>query len=724
MVRINDILDTILEYNPEADLHIVERAYIYSAQVHDGQMRLSGEPYLSHPLAVGFILAKMKLDVESIAAGILHDVIEDTHATKSDIERLFGHNIAHIVEGVTKLSKLTLSDKVARQAENLRKMILAMADDIRVVLIKLADRLHNMRTLNYHNSERQISIARETLDIYAPIAARLGIFWLKQELEDVSFFYSMPEEYKKIDTLVNKARGEKEAYVKEVMEKLQEKLSLEGIEADIKGRFKQHYSIYHKMLSQNLEFNQIYDLIAFRIILEKKAQCYEVMGIIHDMWKPIHYKFKDYIGVPKQNGYQSLHTTVIGPHGERVEIQLRTNDMDEIAESGIAAHWSYKEGARIDEQTGKTFAWLRNLVDNQKDSTDPDEFLENVRIDLYPDEIYVFTPNGEIKTLPKGATPVDFAYMIHTQIGDQCVGAKVNDKMVPLNYKLETGNSVSIITAKDRHPTPDWLNFVVTVKARSKIRHWINTQEKERSISLGREMCEKLFRKKGYNFNAMVKSGELDNIAESFSFKIVDDLIAHVGFGQITPLQLFHKVVPDDEKDREQEKKGDKLSAILDKLIGKNRKRKKNSGGIVVKGIDDILVKFSKCCNPLPGDEITGFITQGQGVTVHRKGCINTLQMAPERKIDVEWSDDYKDSYPARIRIRATDRTGFLADVATTINKSGANIINAQTDTSEFGAVKSYFTISVSSIEQLEKVMNELRRIKQVNDVKRIDTTE
>lgn len=725
MVRINDILDAIVEYNPEADLHLVERAYIYSAQVHDGHMRLSGEPYLSHPLAVAFILARMKLDVESISAGLLHDVVEDTHATKEEIQRLFGHNVAHIVEGVTKISKLTFSDKIARQAESLRKMILAMADDIRVVLIKLADRLHNMRTLNYQKPDRQKAIAQETLDIYAPIAARLGIFWIKQELEDVSFLYCMPDEYNTIDALVNKARDEKEAYVKEVMEKLQEKLAAEGIEPDIKGRFKQHYSIYHKMISQNLEFNQVYDLIAFRIILEKKAQCYEVMGIIHDMWKPIHYKFKDYIGVPKQNGYQSLHTTVIGPHGERVEIQLRTNDMDEVAEAGIAAHWSYKEGAAIDEKTGKTFAWLRNLVDNQKESTDPDEFLENVRIDLYPDEIYVFTPDGEIKTLPKAATPVDFAYMIHTKIGDQCIGAKVNGKMVPLSHKLETGNSVAIVTAKDHHPTPDWLNFVVTVKARSKIKHWINTQEKERSISLGKEMCEKLFRRKGYSFNAMVKAGELDGVAESFSFRVVDDLIAHVGFGKITPLQLFHRVVPDADKEKENDTTGDnKISSILNKLIGKNRKPRKNSDGVVVKGLDDILVKFSKCCTPLPGDEITGFITQGQGVTVHRKGCLNILQMNPDRKIDVQWSDSYADSYPARIRILATDRAGFLADVATTISKQKANIINAQTETSEFGAVKSYFTVSVSSIEQLEKVMSELRKVKSINDVKRIDTME
>ncbi|MBF0232798.1 MAG: bifunctional (p)ppGpp synthetase/guanosine-3',5'-bis(diphosphate) 3'-pyrophosphohydrolase [Desulfamplus sp.] len=721
MVRIQDILDIIVEYNPEAELHLVERAYIYSAKVHDGHMRLSGEPYLSHPLAVAFILARMKLDSESIAAGLLHDVIEDTHTTKEELESRFGHNIARIVEGVTKLSKLNFSDKVYRQAESLRKMILAMADDIRVVLIKLADRLHNMRTLDYQKPDRKVAIARETLDIYAPIAARLGIFWLKQELEDVAFYYSMPEKYAEIDLLVDKARDEKEAYVQEVMEKLKEKMSAEGIVADIKGRFKQHYSIYHKMLSQNLEFNQVYDLIAFRIILEKKAQCYEVMGIIHDMWKPIHYKFKDYIGVPKPNGYQSLHTTVIGPHGQRVEIQLRTRDMDEIAESGIAAHWSYKEGAAIDERTGKTFAWLRNLVENQEESTDPDEFLENVRIDLYADEIYVFTPDGEIKTLPKGATPVDFAYMIHTQVGDQCVGAKVNGRIVPLAHKLETGNIVNIITAKDHHPSADWLNFVITVKAKSKIRHWINSQEKERSISLGKEMCEKLFRKKSYNFNAMIKSGEMDSAAKAFGFSNVDDVIAQVGFGKITPLQLLHKAVPDSEKDKENT--GEKISSILHKIIGNKRKRK-SSDGIIVKGLDDILVKFSKCCTPLPGDAITGFITQGQGVTVHRKGCVNILKMAPERQIDVQWSDSYTDSYPVKIRIRATDRSGLLADFASTISKNGANINNAQSETSEYGNVRSYFTISVSSIDQLNKVMSELRKLKQVTEVKRLVTAE
>lgn len=717
MIRINDIRDKIVEYNPEADLDIIDRAYVYSAQVNDGRIRLSGEPYLSHPLEVAAILTDMRLDVESIAAALLYDVIENTDATRETIEAMFGPSIAHIVAGVTRLSRVTFASRTAHQAENLRKMILAMADDIRVVLITLADRLYAMRSLRYHeNDEERRAIATETLDIYAPIAARLGIFWLKQELQDIAFSYTNPEKYAEIDALVNRKREEKEAYIKEVRGKLAEKMASEGLEPiEIKGRYKQHYSIYQKMVSQNLEFDQVYDIIAFRVILHTKNQCYEAMGNIHAMWKPIHYKFKDYIGMPKSNMYQSLHTTVIGPHGERVEIQLRTQDMDRVAESGIAAHWSYKEGSAIDEKTGKTFAWLRNLVEHQEEASDPDEFLENVRIDLYPDEIYVFTPNGEIKTLPKGATPIDFAYMIHTEVGAQCSGAKVNGRLVPLTHRLETGNTVSIITTKGHHPSKDWLNVVKTVKARTKIRHWIKNQEKERSLSLGREMCEKLFRKRNKNFNALVKSGDIARAGEHFGFKVVDDLIAHVGFGTVTPLQIFHKALPEEEK-LIREKAADEGEKTEDGLID----RRKTGEGIIVKGLDDILVRFSKCCNPLPGDPITGYITQGQGVTIHRKNCINVMKMSPERQIDVQWSENDKETYPANIRVRSTDRSGLLADVATTINKSGSNIINAKTATSEFGIAKSYFTIAVESTEQLNQVMKALRKVKHVKDVKRI----
>jgi guanosine-3',5'-bis(diphosphate) 3'-pyrophosphohydrolase len=718
MIRITDILDKIYEYNPDADLSIIDRAYIYSARVHEGQVRLSGEPYLSHPLEVADILADMTMDVESIAAALLHDVIEDTPATKEDIEKMFGPGVAHIVEGVTKLSSLPLpkssATKIAQQAESLRKMILAMADDIRVVLIKLADRIHNMRTLKYHRKPaKQAAIAQETLDIYAPIAARLGIFWIKHELEEIAFYYTLRDEYERIESLVNTAKDEKEDYIKEVKTSLQYKMEEMELPCEIKGRYKQHYSIYQKMISQSLEFEEVYDIIAFRLILDTVPQCYAAMGAIHSMWKPIYYKIKDYIGNPKPNMYQSIHTTVVGPKGERVEIQIRTREMDRIAESGIAAHWSYKEGSKVDEHTGELFTWIQNLVENQENYNDPDEFLENVRIDLYPDEIYVFTPQGEIKTLPKKATPVDFAYMIHTEVGAACTGAKVSGKLVPLTHRLKTGDTIEIITTKGHHPSADWLNFVKTVKARTKIRAHINAREKERSYSLGREMCEKIFRKKNQNFNALVKSGEIRAVADSYGFKTVDDLIANVGFGKLTPLQILNKVLPDLEKDAKEEKE-----SFFQKIA--SRGKRKTDTGIVVKGLHDILVRFSKCCNPLPGDPITGFITQGQGVTIHSKSCVNVMKMSNERKIEVQWGEDYTESYPASIRIKTDDRHGLLADIAAVISKSKSNILNAQSETSEAGIGLFYFTVMVESSAQLRKIMSEIRRVKKVTDVKRV----
>ncbi len=715
MIRITDILDKIYDYNPDADVSLIDRAYIYSARVHEGQVRLSGEPYLSHPLEVANILADMKLDMESISAALLHDVIEDTPATKEDIEELFGPGVAHIVEGVTKLSALPSTTKVAQQAESLRKMILAMADDIRVVLIKLADRIHNMRTLKYHRKpEKQAAIAQETLDIYAPIAARLGIFWIKHELEEIAFYYTLREEHDRIEALVDRAKDEKEDYIKEVSTSLHYKMEEMELPCDIKGRYKAHYSIYQKMISQSLEFDEVYDVIAFRIILDTVPLCYAAMGAIHSMWKPIYYKIKDYIGNPKPNMYQSIHTTVVGPKGERVEIQIRTHDMDRIAESGIAAHWSYKEGAKIDENTGELFAWIRNLVENQENYNDPDEFLENVRIDLYPGEIYVFTPQGEIKTLPKKATPVDFAYRIHTEVGAKCTGAKVNGKLVPLSHELKTGNTVEILTTKGHKPSRDWLNFVKTVKARNKIRAYINARERERSYSLGKEMCEKVFRKRNQNFNALIKSGEIGTVADSYGFKSVDDLIAHVGFGKLTALQVLNRVLPDLEKDQREEIE----QADLNKIVSRNTGKTDN--GIIVKGLNDILVRFSKCCSPLPGDPITGYITQGQGVTIHRKNCVNVMKMSPERKIEVQWSQGLTESYPASIRIKTDDRHGLLADIAAVISKSRINILNAQSETTDDGIGFFYFTIMVESSEQLRKIMSEIRRVKKVTDVKRV----
>jgi len=596
-------------------------------------------------------------------------------------------------------------------------MILAMADDIRVVLIKLADRIHNMRTLNYHqNPEKQAAIAQETLDIYAPIAARLGIFWIKYELEEMGFYYTLRDEYERIDALVNKAKDEKEEYIKQVKETLTDKMREMGLKCEIKGRYKQLYSIYQKMISQKLEFDEVYDIIAFRLILDTIPNCYAALGAIHSLWKPIYNKIKDYIGNPKPNMYQSIHTTVVGPKGERVEIQIRTYDMDQIAESGIAAHWSYKEGTKVDKSAGELFSWIKKLVENQENYNDPDEFLENVRIDLYPAEIYVFTPQGEIKTLPKKATPVDFAYLIHSEVGAECTGAKVNGNLVPLTHQLNTGDKIEIITTKGHSPSPDWLNFVKTVKARAKIRGWINAREKERSYSLGREICEKTFKKKNQNFNALVKSGEIKKVADTYGFKTIDDLIAHVGFGKLTPLQLLNKALPELEKQEAKEK------SLLQRLIGKQKK--KDSTGIVVKGLNDILVRFSKCCNPLPGDPIVGYITQGQGVTIHRKGCVNVMKMSNERKIEVQWSNDFTESYPASLKVRTEDRFGLLADIAAVISKHKSNILNAKTETQETGLGLFYFTIQVESTDQLRKVMSDIRKVKKVTDVKRIVRSE
>lgn len=713
MIRISDIIDKVSEHNPDADIDIIDRAYIYSARVHDGQVRLSGEPYLSHPLEVAGILADMKLDPVSIAAGLLHDVIEDTHSTEEEIKEIFGQGILHIVSGVTKISVLSFDSSQARQAESIRKMILAMADDIRVILIKLADRLHNMRTLQFQKESKRKRIAQETLDIYAPLASRLGIYWIKNELEDISFKYIYPEEYSNIEKLISKDKKESGKYIEKVKNLIKKKMDEDNLKCKILGRYKNIFSIYQKMVKQNLPFEEVYDIIAFRIILDTVSDGYKALGLIHSLWKPVPKKIKDYIASPKPNMYQALHTTVIGPFGERIEIQIRTWDMDRVAKSGIAAHWSYKEGKDVDESISKKFAWIQNLVENQASFRNPDEFLENVRIDLFPDEIYVFTPQGEIKSLPRGATPVDFAYQIHTEVGGQCTGAKVNGRIVPLKHELQTGNIVDIITTKNHHPSKDWLNFVKTVKARSRIRQWIKTQEKDRSITLGREMCEKAFRKYRLNFHELLKSEDMDRVVEHFGFKTTDDLITSVGYGKITPLQIIRKIVPKPETEEDHE-------SIFNKIIGRVRKKKPRAG-VIVKGVDDILIRFGKCCRPVPGDAITGYITIGHGVTVHRTNCINALKMNPERQIDIEWNKDVTETYPVKICVSSSDRVGLLADIAANISKSGANIVNATTEIRENKIVDSFFTLAVEDVEHLDRVVSAIKKVKLVHDVKRVD---
>ncbi len=717
MIRINTILDTVARNNPNADLDIIDRAYVYSARVHSGQVRLSGEPYLSHPLEVAGILSELKLDAVSIAAGLLHDVVEDTYASAEEIEDMFGPQVLHIVQGVTKISKLPFSSKATQHAENIRKMILAMADDLRVILIKLADRLHNMRTLKYHQSEKKRqAIAQETLDIYAPIAARLGIYWIKIELEDIAFRYLLPDQYLSIKEKVAREQEERENDIEKIKKEINDALEENGIKGEVLGRYKHYYSIYRKMREQGLAFEDVYDVIAFRIIVDTKARCYEILGIIHSLWKPIDVKFKDYIARPKPNGYQSLHTTVIVPGEDRVEVQIRTHEMDKVAKSGVAAHWGYKEGHAVDENISSKFAWIQELVENQANFQDPDEFLENLRIDLFPDEVCLFTPRGEVKTLPRGATPVDFAYLIHTDVGHQCTGARVNGRIVPLQYEIKTGDVVDIITTKNHKPSKDWISFVKTVKARNRIRQWIRAEDKERSINLGREMCDKEFRKYNLNFGKLLKSDEMARFIEESAFQSVEDLIANVGYGKYTPRRLVHRFINREETEEDHE-------SILEKLITHVTK-KKSKASVIVKGIDDMLIRFGKCCEPLPGDPITGYITRGFGVTVHRKTCVNALKMNPERRIEVEWSDEtaQEETFPVKIRVYSKDRVGLLRDTAASISKSDSNILNVHSDTySHNNTVNSHFTISVKDINHLNRVITALKKVKGIKTVQRID---
>lgn len=713
MIRIKDIIDKVARNHPEMDTGIIEKAYEYSAKIHKGIPWLSGKPSLTHSMAVADILAEMNLDAVSVAAGLLHDVLEDTRATPQGLKVEFGEEMSRLVSGVTRISTLPLNSSTqAKQAESIRKMILAMADDIRVILIKLADRLDNMRAIQHHPRDIRKSISKEILDIYSPIAARLGIYWIKSELDMTAFRYAYPEDYRTIKNRVNKGLAEREQYVQKVKHILQKELTDRGLACEVLGRFKNYYSIYEKMVDQNLPFEEIYDIIAFRVIVDTIPQCYEVLGHVHSLWKPIPKKFKDYIGFPKPNMYQSLHTTVVGPLKDRIEIQIRTWEMDKVAKSGIAAHWSYKEGKPADETVASRFSWIQNLVENQSSVQDPREFLENVKIDLFPDEIYVLTPNGEIKAIAKGATPVDFAYSIHSEVGNQCSGAKVDGRLVPLNHELKTGNMVEIITTKGHLPSKDWLTFVKTVKARSRIRQWIKTQDRERSLTLGRELCDKAFRKQRLNFNSLLKSEQMTEAVSSFGFKDVEDLIASIGYGKITPLQLARKFEPKTDQEASQE-------LIIPKEPVRKRKDK---SGVLVNGIEDMLIRFGKCCRPVPGDPITGYITRGQGVTVHRNRCVNALKMNPERQIEVSWSEQTPGDYPAKITVVADDRVGLLADIAATISKQGANILSADSSVRKNKSVDLFFTIVVKDTSQLESVLAALHGVKPVRSVRRLDT--
>ncbi len=711
MIRLNDILDKVSSYNPTADLDLIRKAYVFCAKVHLGQTRLSGEPYLVHPMEVAALLADLRLDVSTVVTGLLHDTIEDTLTTREELETLFGAEVANMVDGVTKISKIHFKTKEERQAENFRKMLLAMSNDIRVILVKLADRLHNMRTLQYQPENKQRSVAQETMDIYAPLANRLGISWIKSELEDLSFRYLNPEIYYDLANKVARKKKERETYVDEVKQIIIQKLDEHGIKGEVSGRSKHLYSIYRKMESRNVDIDQIYDLIAIRVQVEDLRECYEVLGIIHSTWKPIPGRFKDYVAMPKGNMYQSLHTTVIGPFGDRMEVQIRTSEMHRVAEAGIAAHWKYKEGKGYDEKEVKRFAWLRQLLEWQNELQDSREFMDSVKFELFPEEVYIFTPKGDVKSFPKGSTPIDFAFSVHTDIGHRCVGAKVNGKLVPLKYELKIGDIVEVITAPHHTPSKDWLKIVKTSRARNKIRGWIKTEERTRSITLGREICEKEFRRYSQNFNKLLKTGELKRAAAEFGFNAEDDLLAAVGFGKLSASQILGKILP-----------ADKIQApVAPKVTRPGKVKLKPAGAIEISGMADVLVRFGKCCNPVPGDDIVGFITRGRGVTIHTADCSFALDSDPERRIDVAWSKGKPSAAQSvKIRVSCHDEKGILANITQAITNCEANIVSASIQSTIDKRGLNVFEVHVADLTHLNRVMNSVMKVKGVIKVERL----
>lgn len=711
MLRITDILDKTQSYLSPEEQEIIEKAYIFSASVHQGQLRLSGEPYLTHPMEVAGILADMKLDAATIVTGILHDTVEDTLATLDQIKEAFGTEIEFLVEGLTKISRIKYGSKVEHQAENFRKMILAMSSDIRILMVRLADRVHNMRTLEYQTLENQKFIAEETLELYAPLANRLGINWIKVELEDLSFRYINELAFNDLVGRLAKKEGEREQYTKEVINIIQTEIDRFGLKGEVEGRAKHLFSIYRKMEEQRLDLDEIYDLIAFRIILDsdRESECYEALSVVHALWKPVPGRFKDYIAMPKANHYRALHTTVIGPYGERVEIQIRNRIMHEWAEAGIAAHWRYKEGRLQSSDDDDQIKRLRDLLEVQQELKNPREFMSNLKMALFPDEVYIFTPKGDVIAFPKGATPIDFAYSIHTDIGNQCIGAKVNRNIVPLKYELQNGDTVEIITQTGHHPSKDWLKLAVTSRAISKIRNWVKAEERKKSISLGKDILEKEFKKHNLKFSKYIKSEEIKKIYIEYSINSLDDLMAAVGYGKVSAKRIVRQFLPEEEKAEE--------TAV----VKEKKKRVSLSVGISLTGIEDIMVRFAKCCNPIPGDEIVGYISRGRGVTVHTVNCPTTEELDPERIVDVQWNIKEKQTYPVNMRVVCRDKKGLLAEVSAVISSLDINISHAEVETkkADMQAILS-FKLDVNDLQQFNHILFAIKKLKSVISVERV----
>lgn len=731
--QLEELKSKILHYHPTDDVGLVERAFYFAQEAHKDVMRKSGKPYFTHPLRVAFILSDLMMDSTTCAAGLLHDVVEDTDITLNDITEKFGSEVALLVDGVTKLNKLDFISREEQQAESLRKMFLAMAKDIRVVIIKLADRLHNMRTLKFQKPDRQVAIAKETLDVYAPLAHRLGMFAIKWELEDLSLRYIEPAIYYDLVEKVGMKRAEREETIRQVISILSEKLQEAGIKAEIEGRPKHFYSIYRKMYLQHKDFDQIYDLIATRVIVDTVQECYAVLGIVHTLWSQVPGRFKDYISVPKQNMYQALHTTVVGLGGQTFEVQIKTHEMHNTAEYGIAAHWRYKEGKSSDDLDDKLY-WLRQILDWQDDTKDAGEFMQSLKVDLFADEVLVFTPKGKVISLPKGATPLDFAYRIHSEIGNKCVGAKVNKRIVPLDSKLETGDFVEVLTSQgSKGPKLDWLNIVKTSEAKAKIRAFFKRELKDEHIEHGRDMLEKEAKRQGYTVSQLIRSDNSDMIRNRYSLNTLDDLYAAIGYGGISINQVMTRLVEDYRK--YQQKLNPAPPMVAQDLVSqqppaKAQTKQSTSNGIIVKGESGLLVRFAKCCSPLPGDEIIGYITRGRGVSVHRADCLNVRDIVTNEKdrlVDVAWAGDSIGDFSAEIQIIAYDHAGLLADLSLLFSQIEVPITSvsahttAKANMSAASATTSInLTIETKNTLQLDKVIRQLKKRSDVIEVYRV----
>jgi guanosine-3',5'-bis(diphosphate) 3'-pyrophosphohydrolase len=718
--RFRDLLQQMSEARPNDDLEIIRKAYEFSQRNHAGQLRASGEPYLVHPLEVANVLAEMKMDPTAIVAGLLHDSVEDTSVTIVDIRREFGEQVAHIVEGVTKISKIDFASREERQAENVRKMVLAMVDDIRVVLIKLADRLHNMRTLEHLPRERQEQIARETLEIYAPIAHRLGMGKIRGELEDLSFKYVDPLSHQQIKEAVEARRKQGDAFLAKLVPLISGKLKESGIDAKVDSRIKRLYSIHQKLQKQHITVDQVYDLLAIRIITNSVKDCYGALGAIHNLWRPVPGRIKDFIAMPRPNFYQSLHTTVIAENGMPFEVQIRTEEMHKMAEEGIAAHWKYKDGP-VTAKDEQRLWWLRQVVEWQRDISDPNEFLSTLKIDLYPEEVYTFTPKGKVVILPREASPIDFAYTIHTEVGNTCVGARVNGRMVPLRHKLRSGDIVEIVTQAGHHPSRDWLSFAKSSRARQKIKHWLSLHERERAIEIGRKLIEKEARKYRVSLKS-IDEKEFQRVATDYGLGRHEDLLAGIGYGKFSARQVLGRLLPptaqpvDGTAESEETKPGG-LTSVVRRVFGGE------STAIKVKGHDDLLVYRARCCNPIRGEDIVGYVTRGKGVAVHSRACPNVqnLMYEVDRKIAVEWGKDEfrKQGYPVKLTVFCEDRSGMLKQITALISDENTNIRNIEARTANSQATIDV-VIEIEDLKHLERLINGLRKIPGISDVQRI----